>query len=334
MKLLLLLTLRLVERQAWPRRLQHIYLTFYLDQLTWIPGRVNSATTTLKRFRSAKPEFSRMSLARTTKARGRSEKEIFSMAEKNRKRAYGCGEIIELDDGRRAIGWHETYVDPEGKSRTRKRYETLGAVSKSHAAKTLNEKLQHSEEASSTHVPTVTFKEHAERWRRDILPTHKPSVRLGCAGVLDSHLIPRFGDRPVSDLSSMTIQEWISDLRDKKYAPKSIYNFHSVLSMVMNPAIKWYGLKCNPAHGIKLGKIKLLREKWALSPEEARQILAKLTLKPRVMVAIDITTGLRRGELEALLWSDLNESTGLLTVRQHHYEGFLDDPKTDAGKPG
>ncbi len=63
-------------------------------------------------------------------------------------------------------------------------------------------------------------------------------------------------------------------------------------------------------------------------------ILAKTTLKPRVMVAIDITTGLRRGELEALLWSDLNESTGLLTVRQHHYEGFLDDPKTDAGKPG
>jgi integrase len=147
-------------------------------------------------------------------------------------------------------------------------------------------------------------------------------------------LIPRFGDRPVSDLSSMTIQEWISDLRAKKYAPKSIYNFHSVLSMVMNPAMKWYGLKCNPAHGIKLGKIKLVRKKWALTPEEARQLLAKLTLKPRVMVAIDITTGLRRGELEALLWSDLNETTRLLTVRQHHYEGLLDDPKTDAGKRG
>ena len=45
---------------------------------------------------------------------------------KEKKRAYGTGEIVELDDGRRAIRWRETYKDEKGEKRTRKRYETLG----------------------------------------------------------------------------------------------------------------------------------------------------------------------------------------------------------------
>ncbi|HYR89305.1 MAG TPA: tyrosine-type recombinase/integrase [Terriglobia bacterium] len=254
------------------------------------------------------------------------------MAEKNRKRAYGCGEIIELSDGRRAIRWREKHVDAKGKSRTRKRYETLGKVSISYAAKVLNEKLRKSEVASKVHVPVVTFKEHAERWMRDILPNHKPSVRLGCAGVLKSHLIPRFGDVTVNDLSQIAIQEWASELRERNYAPKSIRNYHGVLSMVMNAAKDWYALERNPAHGVKLGRKKLVRKKWALTPDQARPLLGRLALKPRTMVALDITTSLRRGEIEAVRWKRLEDSSdgrGVLTIVEHHYEGEFDDPKTE-----
>src|ERR1700751_4191491 len=52
-----------------------------------------------------------------------------------KKRPYGSGEIIELDDGRRAIRWRETYTDETGNPRTKKRYQTLGSVSKSHASR-------------------------------------------------------------------------------------------------------------------------------------------------------------------------------------------------------
>ena len=49
------------------------------------------------------------------------------------------------------------------------------------------------------------------------------------------------------------------------------------------------------------------------------------------MVALDITAGLRRGELEAVRWEDLNASDGYIRVKEHHYRGHLDDPKTEAG---
>src|SRR5437016_11152708 len=49
------------------------------------------------------------------------------------------------------------------------------------------------------------------------------------------------------------------------------------------------------------------------------------------MVALDITTGLRRDELEAVRWEDLNESDGYIQVKEHHYRGHIDHPKTEAG---
>ncbi len=94
----------------------------------------------------------------------------------------------------------------------------------------------------------------------------------------------------------------------------------------------WFGLKPNPAHGVVIGKIKPVRQKWALTPAQACALLAQLKLKARTMVAVDLTTGLRRGELEALQWEHLNDKTGELRIEQHHYRGHLDEPKTEAGK--
>ena len=48
-------------------------------------------------------------------------------------------------------------------------------------------------------------------------------------------------------------------------------------------------------------------------------------------MGLDIVTGLRRGELEAVRWEDLNESEHTLRVKEAHYRGHLDDPKTEAG---
>jgi integrase len=249
------------------------------------------------------------------------------MARKSR-RPYGTGCILERGRGL-AIRWYEEMIGPDGKPQRVKRYEALGPVSRKKAAETLAKKFQ-----VQTPMPVqtkITFAEHAERWRSDILSTYKPSVRIGHGNILRVHLIPKFGARPVSEITTVEVQSWITELRERGYAPHSIDHFHEVMNATMRTAMTWYNLDKNPARGVQIGKIKSVRKKWALTVAQANAVLERLELKPRAMVALDITTGLRRGELEALRWEDLNETEGYVRVKEHHYRGFIDDPKTEAG---
>jgi integrase len=50
------------------------------------------------------------------------------------------------------------------------------------------------------------------------------------------------------------------------------------------------------------------------------------------MVALALLSGLRRGELFALRWHDIDEQTGRLTVREAIYDGTFSTPKTEAGR--
>ena len=52
---------------------------------------------------------------------------------------------------------------------------------------------------------------------------------------------------------------------------------------------------------------------------------------PRTMVGLAILSGLRRGELFALRWRDIDEQARLLTVREAVYDGVFSTPKTEAG---
>src|SRR5437667_2361399 len=261
---------------------------------------------------------------------------------KEQRRPIGSGCIVEEGRGL-AICWWEKVIGKDGPPRWVNRYEALGPVSKKKAGEVLSEKFRDSRQGPAVERTAVTFREHATRWRRDILPTYKHSVQLGHGNILRVHLEPKFGDRPVADITTMEIQEWITELRQHEfrnskdeiirigYASHSIDHFHEVLNADMRTAVQWYRLPTNPAHSVHIGKVKAATKKWALTPAQAGQLLPRLGLKARTMVALDIVTGLRRGELEAVRWEDFHESDQSLTVKAANYRGHLDDPKTEAG---
>ena len=113
---------------------------------------------------------------------------------------------------------------------------------------------------------------------------------------------------------------YVAHLTQEGYAPKSIDHIHDVLSAVLRTAVKWGHLQENPARGVDLPKLKTVRPKWALTPQQAAALLEKLSPLGRAMVGLAILSGLRRGELFALRWLDIDEGSRVLTVREAVYD--------------
>ena len=76
---------------------------------------------------------------------------------------------------------------------------------------------------------------------------------------------------------------------------------------------------------------RAVRPKWVLTTSQAALLLEALPALPRTMAGLAMLTGLRRGELFALHWRDLDVSARLLSVREAVYDGVFSTTKTDAG---
>lgn len=77
---------------------------------------------------------------------------------------------------------------------------------------------------------------------------------------------------------------------------------------------------------------KRLREPDVLTPGEFQGLLQELSLRERVMVMLAGSTGLRRSELFALRWSDINFFTMEVAVTRSCVRNHFGDTKTEASR--
>jgi integrase len=247
-----------------------------------------------------------------------------------RRRQYGSGSLFR-EGGGWAIRWRELEIAPDGIIKKRKCYEALGNIPRHEAAEILRGKVA----AGDSKQPArsrVTFRTLAGQWVRDVLPTkYKHSTQKNHRHILEKHLLPRFGDLPVCEVTTAVIQTYVTHLIQVGYAPKSIDHIHDVLSAVLRSGVKWSHLVANPARGVEMPRLKTVRPKWAFTVDQAITLFRHLPwMKPRTMVGLALLGGARRGELFAFRWRDFDETNRCLQVREAVYEGTFDEPKTDA----
>jgi len=76
---------------------------------------------------------------------------------------------------------------------------------------------------------------------------------------------------------------------------------------VLRSGMKWGHFTVNPARGVEMPRLRTVRPKWALTVPQATALLGQLPwLLPRTLVGLALLTALRRGELFALRWRDLD----------------------------
>jgi len=247
-----------------------------------------------------------------------------------RKRQYGSGALLKRERGW-AIRWRELEIAPDGTVRRALRYENLGEISRGEAANILALKVG---AAANTKVPIrslVKFRTIVEDWKANVLPMYKHSTQRNHRHIAEKHLVLRFGDMQISDVTPQDVQAYVAHLMKSGYAPKTIDHIHDVLSAVLRTAVKWGHLQVNPAREVDLPTLRCVRPKWALTTAQAAALLGALPALPKTMAGLALLTGLRRGELFALRWKDLDLAERTLTVRQAVYERVFDTPKTQAG---
>lgn len=246
------------------------------------------------------------------------------------KRQYGSGCLLKRGKGW-AIRWREKEIAPDGTARRALRYETLGPMSRKDAADILAQRLA---AAGSSRAPVrsrVAFRTFASEWQAHVMPMYKHSTQKNHRHILEKHLLPRFGDMPIVEVTRQEIQVYVAHLNQAGYAPKTIDHMHDVLSALLRTAVKWGQLQENPARGVDLPALRTVRPKWVLTVPLAARLLDALPPLGRTMAGLAMLSGLRRGELFALRWCDVDTDNECLTVRQAVYEGRFDTPKTQAG---
>jgi integrase len=160
---------------------------------------------------------------------------------------------------------------------------------------------------------------------------HKPSTQKNRRFLLKKHLLPQFGDVAVCDITRQDIQAYVARLMRREYAPRTIDHIHDVLSAILRTAVKWGHLSENLARGVELPTLRTVMPKWALTPAQAAALIDALPVMPQAMVGLAILSGLRRGEVFALRWRDIDLVQRQLTVRESVYDGHFGTPKTEAG---
>ena len=105
------------------------------------------------------------------------------------------------------------------------------------------------------------------------------------------------------------------DAGDAPRAVATVNHYLKFLKAVFNRAIRLGHLAHNPVRAVKLYRENNARNR-CLTPEEETRLLAALPEQLRPFVTMALHTGMRRGELLALRWEDVDFATGTLRVRQ------------------
>lgn len=132
------------------------------------------------------------------------------------------------------------------------------------------------------------------------------------------------------DVSSVESYENMDDL---SLSNKTIRGLHTMLRQCLEQAVTERLIPYNPANGCRLPK-KEKKKMQIIPPEKIRDYLkAAEEWGVLPMFYLELSTGLRCGELVALLWSDLNLQTKTLTVSKSVSRGkgelVVTEPKTE-----
>lgn len=188
---------------------------------------------------------------------------------------------------------------------------------------------------------SMTLREAAEAWlegakdgsiRTRSGDTYKPSALRSYEQALSTRILPPLGAAKLSDIERRDVQDLADRLLADGLDPSTIRNALMPLRVIFRRALVRGDVAVNPTTGLELPAVRGKRDRIA-SPEEAAALLDALPEGDRPLWATALYAGLRRGELMALRFEDVDLAAGVIHVERSYdpKAGEFITPKSHAG---
>lgn len=178
-----------------------------------------------------------------------------------------------------------------------------------------------------------TFRDFSETWLDEMKVEWSHSHLVDVEGVLNKYLLPTFGNKRISAINKAQIMQFRSILakvpgRNSQFlSPSRINHIMTPLRMILNEAADRYDF--TPAwkniKALKVGRTEV----DPFSLDEVELLLKHVDDDYYAYYVTRFFTGMRTGEVDALMWKDVDLENKTITVRQSIVRGRLKGLKTD-----
>jgi integrase len=255
-----------------------------------------------------------------------------------RRRSYGTGSLYTQTDRNGVEAWYGKWRQDGRQIKRRlglKRAPGRAGLTQTQAEAKLREQIGQTQAprakgerlsvAQAAHRYLVQSKRRGRK--RSTMQNVESEVRV--------HLIPFFGDRPLDAITPEQVDDLVAVLEGKRLAPKTVRNIVATLSALFTfakaPARRWAAT--NPCDGVELPAVPEAIEIRFLTLDEVRLLIdhaprGMFREIDRAMWLTAAMTGLRKGELVALRWRDIDWTASRIRVRQNFVRGEFGSPKS------
>ena len=240
-----------------------------------------------------------------------------------KRRSNGKGMLRQRKDGR----WEGRVVigyDENGLPKTK----NVLAKTKIECAEKLEKLKEEYGTVSTRCTPEMPFGNWLEFWYENFSkPSLRDSTMVCYEGRIYNHIIPSIGKIQLNKLTQNDLQQFYAKLKKsgrKQYvelygegvSDRVVRVCHTTCRTALEKAVAEGLIKVNPAIGCKLPP-KKVQEMQVLTPDETKRFLIQAKQEGFYeMFLLELSTGMRKGEMLGLKWEDLNFRTGELKIRR------------------
>lgn len=224
-----------------------------------------------------------------------------------KRRGKGEGTIYQRKDGR----WTGSITLEGGKRKI------IYRKTRKEVQEQLKTALHQQQQGTLVVAPQQKVGAFLVQWLEDV---HKYAVRPRTyeryESIIRVHLGPGIGHHQLQKLTPQHLQRFYTQKLEAGLSPTTVASFHKMLHLALEKAVRWNLVSCNVCDAVDPPRIRHY-EIQPLNREQIQQFLAAVAgHRLEALFVLAVATGMRKGELMALKWQDINFSTKTLQVRR------------------
>jgi len=168
-----------------------------------------------------------------------------------------------------------------------------------------------------------------------LFPNIEATTRTGYKESIKNYINPHLGSIPLKALKADSIQAWINTLNQRGLGAKTIRNSYNNLNAALKKAVLLRMIPYNPCVGTVLPKLKRPKTRVYNTADIQRALMATSGTTLFLPVMLALLTGMRRGEICALKWRNVDFTTRQIHICENRVHGEKEvlekAPKSEAG---